>query len=369
MARAARGLLLTAMTFVAACSSDTAATDEAGVVNVYTWSDYIAPDTIERFEAETGLEVNYDTYDSSYIVDTKLLAGGTGYDVVFHAGQNAAKLIPLELFEELDRTRLPLWDDQDPNVLAMIESYPGTAAHSVIYTWGSTGFAYNLDMIRERLPADTDLESADLIFNPAVVSRLADCGVTLLDEADDVFPLALAYLGLDPNTTDAAAIDRAEELLRSVRPYVRYFSSTKMINDLPNQEVCVAMSWSGDYAQAAARASEVGRNVELRYSVPREGSRLWFDGMYIPADAPHSDNAYRFIAFIMRPDVIADITNYIYYANGMRSSLPLVDPAIVNDPGIYPDDSVRDRLFIFETRSMKEQRQLNRAWARIKSGL
>lgn len=338
------------------------------VVNVYNWADYIAPDTIEKFEAETGIRVNYDIYDSTYIVDTKLLAGRSGYDVVIHAGQNTARLIPIDIFEVLDPERLSHWDEQDQKVLKLAEVYPRTREFSAIYMWGTTGVAYNAEMVRARLP-DAPVESADMLFDPDVVAKLSDCGVTLLDEADDVFPIALAYLGLDPNSTVPEDMLAVEEMLARVRPYYRYFSSTKMISDLPNKEVCVAMSWSGDYAQAAARAEEVGIDIDLRYSVPAEGSRLWFDGMYIPADAQHKDNAYRFIDFIMRPDIIADISNYVFYANGIESSKPLVLPRVVNDPGIYPTEQIIQRLFVAKILSPKEERQRNRAWARIKSGI
>ncbi len=355
---------------LAACSDGVggSARDDANVVNIYNWSDYIAPDTIERFEAETGIEVNYDVYDSTYIVDTKLLAGRSGYDVVVHAGQNSARLIPIGIYKQLDPQRLTHWNEQDQRVLELADVYPRTREFSVIYMWGTTGIAYNEDMVRARVP-DAPVESAALVFDPAVVSRLADCGVTLLDEADEVFPMALAYLGRDPDGRSDEDNRAVEQLLAGVRPYLRYFSSTKLLNDLPNREVCVAMSWSGDFAQAAARAGEVGMDIDLRYAIPREGSRLWFDGMYIPADAPHADNAYRFIDFVMRPRIIADISNYVFYANGMASSRSLLLPEVIGDPGIYPTPEVFDRLFVPRVLSPKEERRRNRSWARIKSGI
>ena len=351
------------------CGQDVSETDASKqVVNIYSWSDYIAPETIPKFEAETGIKVNYDTYDSTYLVDTKLLSGRTGYDVVMHAGQNSTRLIPLGIFTPLDKSRLQHWDDQDPDVVKLLEAYEGTTDHSAIYTWGSTGIAYNLDMVLTRAP-EANLESGDLLFKPEIVSKLADCGVTMLDEADDVFPMALTYMGRDPNSTDAEDVQAVEDLIARVRPFIRYFSSTKMINDLPNQEVCVAMSWSGDYAQAAARAVEVGRNIDLRYSVPIEGSRLWFDGMYIPSDANNKNNAYKFIDFMMRPENIAAVSNFVYYANGVVTSKPFLLPEVLNNPGIYPDESVRDRLFIATVLPLKQERVRNRAFARIKSGI
>lgn len=348
--------------------SESEADGGAKVVNVFNWSDYIGPDTIERFERETGIEVNYDTYDSSEIVDAKLLAGNTGYDVVVHSGQFSARLIPIGIYQPLVRSRLPNWKHLDPKIIEQVEGYPGANEHSAVYMWGTTGFAYNVDLVRERMP-DAPVHSARMLFDPEIVRRFADCGVTLLDSPTDVFPMVQAYLGLPPGSLEPAHLQAAEEQLMRVRPYIRYFSSTKMISDLPNREVCIAMSWSGDYAQAAARAAETAAPVHLEYTVPAEGTLLWYDGLYIPADAPHPDNAYRFINFLLRPEVIADISNYVYYANGNRSSLPLLDPAVVNDPGIYPDDAVWERAHLAPVSPPKMERPRTRAWARVKSGI
>lgn len=338
------------------------------VVNVYNWSDYIGPDTLERFESETGIRVNYDPYDSSEIVDAKLLSGRTGYDVIFHSGQFAARLIPVGVFEKLDKSKLPNWKHLDPEILELTEIYPGANDYSAVYMWGTTGFAYNVEMVRERMP-DAPVESARMIFDPEIVKHFADCGVTLLDSPADVLPMVQVYLGYEYDSMDPAEVIAAKEQLEKVRPYIRYFSSTKMINDLPNKEACIAMSWSGDFAQAMARAREAGVHVELDYTVPEEGTLLWFDGMYIPADAPHRENAYQFINFMLRPDVIADVSNYVYYANGNRSSLPLLDPALANDPRIYPDEAVWERSFIMPVASPKLTRLRTRAWASLKSGI
>ncbi len=363
-------ILLAALTGLAACSGGQAEREDAGaaVVNVYNWSDYVAPTTLSRFERETGIRVNYDTYDSSEIVDAKLLAGRTGYDVIVHSGQFSARLIPVGVYQPLDKSRLPNWKNLDPAILRQVEAYPGANDYSAVYMWGTTGFSYNVDMVRERLP-DAPLDSARMIFDPEIVSQLADCGVTLLDSPSDVFPMVQMYLGLGYDSMAPEDILAAEEQLMKVRPYIRYFSSTKMINDLPNREVCVAMSWSGDYAQAAARAEEAGVPVDLAYTVPVEGSALWFDGLYIPTDAPHPDNAYRFINFILRPDVVAEISNYVYYANGNLASKPLLDPAVANDPGIYPDEAVTRRSHLVPVVPPKLERTRTRAWARVKSGI
>ena len=302
-------LLLASALVVAACGeSPDAPQERAKVVNVYNWADYIAPDTLQKFEAEYGIEVNYDIYDSSEVVDVKLLAGGSGYDIVVHSNQFSSRLAPIGMFEKLDYTRLPNAANLDPEILDRINVYEEVREYNVPYHWGSTGYAWNVEMVRKRLP-DHPMDSGDILFDPAVVSKLADCGVTLLDGPTDVFPMVLAYLGKDPNAVDDESLALAEAQLQSVRPYIRYFSNQKMISDLPNQEVCVAMSWSGDYAQAAARAEEAGIDIELRYTIPKEGSGLWVDGLYIPSDAPHKDNAYLFLNFLMRPEIAADNAN------------------------------------------------------------
>ena len=351
------------------CSGDAAQTARgAAVVNVYNWADYVAPDTLENFEAEYGIKVNYDIYDSSEVIDVKLLAGNSGYDVVVHSNQFSSRLAPIGVFRKLDPSRLSNIGNLDPDVMAQIDSYPAVRGYYVPYHWGSTGYAWNVDMVRARLP-DHPMDSADVLFDPDVVSKLADCGVTLLDGTTDLFPMVLAYLGLDPNATDEASIAAAEAQLKKVRPYIRYFSNQKMISDLPNKEVCVAMSWSGDYAQAAARAEDAGIDIDLRYTMPKEGSGLWIDGLYIPADAPHVDNAYLFIDYLLRADVAADIANTVFYANANRASWPFVKPEIRNDKAIFPDESNWDELYPILSAPPKDERPRTRAFARVKSGI
>jgi len=344
-----------------------AAVEEA-VLNIYNWADYIGDDTIKNFEHEYGIRVHYDLYDSTEVVEAKLLSGHTGYDIVFHSYRYSSRLIPIGVYLELDRSRLPLWKNLDPWVLRMSARYDPGNAYGIPYMWGTTGFAYNVDMIRERMP-DAPVDSAAMLFDPAVVSRFADCGVSLLDEPTDVIPMALLYLGLDPNSLAPADLAAVEDLLRKVRPYIRYFSSAKMLNDLPNREICVAMSWSGDYAQAMHRAREVGANVNLAYTMPREGAMLWFDGIFIPSGAEHVDNAYLFLNYMMRPDVIADTTNTLYYANANIASLPLVDPEIRNDPAVYPPEAERKKFKVGLVFDPKQERLRTRSWSRIKTGL
>jgi putrescine transport system substrate-binding protein len=342
--------------------------DEPPVVNVYNWADYIGPTTLRDFERETGIRVNYDTYESSEIVEAKLLTGGTGYDVVGHSGQYSQRLIPLGIFRPLDRSRLPSWKHLDPGLLAILAQYDPGNRYAAPYMWGSTGFAYNAEMVRQRIP-NAPLESGAMIFDPALMAKLADCGVSFLDSPTDVLPMALVYLGYDANSADPEHLRAAEALLSSVRPYVKYFSSARMLNDLPNEEVCVAMSWSGDYATARARAEEAGIEIDLAYTVPREGSVFWFDGLFVPADAPHPENAHRFIDFVLRPEVIGPITNEIRYANAVPASRPFMQPDVLADPAIYPPDAVIRRLQLPRNLPPKDERLRTRAFARVKAGL
>ncbi len=345
-----------------------AAGSEEKVLNIYNWADYIAPDTISNFEKEYGIKVNYDLYDSTEVVEAKLLAGHTGYDVVMHSMRYSARLIPIGVYQPLDHSKLPLWSNLDPWVLGVMAGYDPGNRYGMPYTWGTTGYAVNLDMVKQRMP-DAPLGSGAMLFDPAVVSRFADCGVSLLDEPTDVIPLVLQYLGHDPNSLEPEDMAEAEAQLKRVRPYIRYFSSARMINDLPNKEVCVAMSWSGDYAQAMNRAKEVGADVKLAYFTPREGTVFWFDGVFIPAGAPHPDNAYLFLNYLLRPRVMAAISNLTRYANANLASTPYILPEVVNDPAAYPPLEMRENAQIGYIFGPKDERRRTRAWSRVKTGL
>lgn len=361
---AARTLL--ALCLLAAAGAASGA--EEKVLNVFTWPDYIAPDTIRNFERETGIKVNYDTYDSTEMAEARLLAGRTGYDVVVHAERYSARLIPIGVYRPLDKAKLPNLKNLDPWVMekAALED-PGNR-HGVPYLWGTTGFAYNERLVRERLP-DAPVTSGDMIFDPEVVRHLADCGVTFIDEPTDVIPLAMLYLGRDPNSLDPKDLADVEKLLKGVRPYIRYFSSAKMLIDLPNEEVCVAMSWSGDYAQAMMRAEQVGRPVPLAYTVPKEGALAWFDLWFIPADAPHPDNAHKFLDYLLRPDVAAAIAMETRYATPNLPAIELLPPEVRDDPAVFPPESIRSSLHRGVIHDPLDERRRSRLWSRVKTGL
>jgi putrescine transport system substrate-binding protein len=362
-------VLLVAIAAVPGCSGGSAAGDRAAnVVNVYNWADYMAPEVIRQFERETGIKVNYDIYDSSEVVDVKLMTGNSGYDVVVHSYQFSARLAAIGIYQPLDYSRLDNLDNLDPDVMERIDVYPAVRGYTVPYHWGTTGYAWNADMVRKRLP-DHAMDSGDVLFDPQVIAKLADCGVTLLDSPTDMWPMVMAYLGLDPNSVDPDDLAAAEAQLDLVRPYVMYFNNQKMISDLPNREICVAMSWSGDFAQAALRAKEAGIDIDLRYTMPKEGSGLWVDGLFIPADAPHKDNAYKFIDFLLRADVAAATANLVYYANANRASWPMVKPEIMNNPAIFPREDTWNTMFPVLPVDPKAERPRTRAFARVKSGL
>jgi len=364
-----RTALYSVFLLLGACSGESGNTSRGqSVVNVYNWADYIAPDTLDRFEAEYGIKVNYDIYDSSEVVDVKLLAGNSGYDIVVHSNQFSSRLAPIGIFEKLDNSKLTNLKNLDDEVVARINVYDKVTEYNIPYHWGTTGYAWNVEMVRARLP-DHPMDSGDVLFDPNVVSKLADCGVSLLDGPTDLFPMVLAYLGLDPNAVDDDSLAAAEAQLKLVRPYIRYFSNQKMISDLPNKEVCVAMSWSGDFAQASTRAEEAGIDIELRYTVPKEGSGLWVDGLFIPTDAPHKDNAYLFLDFLLRPDIAADIANTVFYANANGASWEFVKPEILNNPSIFPDEETWRRLYPILSADPKRERPRTRAFARVKSGI
>jgi putrescine transport system substrate-binding protein len=359
---------LVALALAALAVPGVAPAAEERVLNVFTWPDYIAPDTIRNFEREFGIRVNYDTYDSTEMAEARLLAGRTGYDVVVHAERYAARLIPIGVYRPLDKSKLPNLRYLDPWVMGKVRIHDPGNRYGVPYLWGTTGFAYNERMIRARMP-DAPVDSGDMIFKPEVVKKFADCGVTYIDEPTDVIPMALLYLGRDPNSLDPADLADVEKVLKGVRPYIRYFSSAKMLIDMPNEEVCLAMSWSGDYAQAMMRAQQVGRPVPLAYSTLKEGSLAWFDLWFIPADAPHPGNAHAFLNYLLRPEVAAPIVAETRYATPNLAAVPMLPSAIRNDPAVFPPESVRRALHMGVIHDPVNERRRSRLWSRVKTGL
>lgn len=333
---------------------------------IYNWNDFIGLTTIAKFEAQTGIKVTYDVYDAEETMEARLMAGGSGYDIVSASTDFFSREIKAGVYESLDKSKLPNWRNLDPKILAIQAPYDPGNAHAVPYLHSINGFAYNVDMVKARMPnAPTD--SLDMLFKPEVVSKFADCGVTFLDSAEDTIQLAMKYLGLDPNSTKREDFKAAEALLLKVRPYIRSFDSSEYLNGLANQEVCVAMSWSSDYAQSRARAKAVGVNVNLAFTVPKEGANETFSALLIPEGAPHPEAAYQFINFILRPDIIAEITNSIYYGNDNLAARPLIDPRILADATLYPTPEIESRLYRSAEVSAATERIRTRTWTKIKT--
>ena len=333
---------------------------------IYSWSDFIGVDTIANFEKLTGIKVTYDVYDAEETMEARLLAGSSGYDIVSASTDFFSREIRAGVYDVLDKSKLPNWKNLDPRVLALQRAYDPGNAHAVPYLHSINGFTYNVDMVKARMP-DAPVDSLRMLFDPAVIAKFADCGVTFLDSAEDVLQLALNYLGLDPNSTRPEDFLAAQTLLLKVRPYIRSFDSTEYMNGMANKEVCVAMSWSSDYAVVKARARAVGVTLNLAFTVPKEGANQTFSAFLIPAGAPHPEAAHQFIDFILRPEVIAEITNSIYYGNDNIASRPLVDPGILADVTLYPTPEIERRLYRSVEVTAATERIRTRTWTRIKT--
>ncbi|MCC5976636.1 MAG: polyamine ABC transporter substrate-binding protein [Salinarimonas sp.] len=351
-----------------AIAASHSANAQSDVVNVYNWSDYIDPATLEAFTEETGIRVVYDTYDTNEIVETRLLAGRSGYDIVVPTGPYIERLIQAGVLAELDKEQLPNLDNVWPEIAERTAIYDPGNAHSVIYMWGTTGIGVNVDMVRERLGEDAPLDTWSLVFDPDIAAQLSDCGIYIVDAADDMFPSALNYLGLPHDSRDPGEIEQAAELLSQMSTHVRRFHASEYINAIANGDICVAVGYSGDILQARDRAEEAGSGIDIAYFVPREGAVMWFDSFAIPADAPNPENAHAFIDYMLRADVAADNVNYVAYASGVLPAKPMIDDAILNDPGIYPDDETMDRLLITTAYDERTQRLITRSWTRIQTG-
>jgi putrescine transport system substrate-binding protein len=342
-------------------------TDADKVLNVYNWSDYIDTSVLEEFEKETGIKVSYDVFDSNEVLETKLLAGSTGYDIVVPSASFLERQIKAGVFQKLDKTRLPNLKNLDAEITQRVALHDPGNEHSVNYLWGTSGVGYNEAKIKERMP-DAPVDSFAMFYDPKVVSKFADCGVTLLDAPSEVLGTVLIYLGRDANSEKPEDLAAAEKVLMSIRPYVKYVNSSKYIEDLANGEVCLAMGWSGDVLQSRDRANEAGKGITIKYLIPREGAVMFFDMLAIPNDAKHVKNAHLFIDFLMRPEIAAKNTNYVNYANSNAASLALVSDEVKNDRGIYPSDETKTKLVPDLAESPQFTRQLTRTWTRFKTG-
>lgn len=337
------------------------------VVNVYNWSDYIDESILADFTKETGIKVVYDVFDSNETLETKLLAGGTGYDVVVPTGNFLQRQIQAGVFQKLDKSKLPnlsnMWDE----VTQRVAAYDPGNEYAVDYMWGTTGLGYNVAKAKEILGSDA-APGWDALFNPEIAKKFSDCGIYVLDTADEVIPAALNFLGLDPNSKDSGDLEKAGELLASIRPYIRKFHSSEYINALANGDICLALGWSGDVLQARDRAAEAGAGVEVNYTIPAGGALMWFDMMAIPSDAPHVEEAHAFINYIMKPEVAAKASDYVFYANGNKAAQPLISKEVFDDPAIYPPADAMAKLYTKLPYDPKTQRVVTRIWTKVVTG-
>lgn len=338
------------------------------VLHVYNWSDYIAPDTIAKFEKQSGIKVVYDVFDSNETLEAKLLAGKSGYDVVVPSNNFLAKQIKAGVYQELDKSKLPNWKNLDTDLLKAVgDASDQGNKHAFPYMWGSIGIGYNPEKVKAALGVDK-IDSWDVVFKPENIAKLKSCGVSFLDAPTEMIPAALHYLGKPTNSKDKADLKAAEDLFLSIRPSVAYFHSSKYISDLANGNICVAVGYSGDLEQSKARAHEAGDKVKLAYSIPNEGAGTFYDMVAIPKDATNVDAAYQFMNFLMQPEIMAEITNAVRFPNGNKAATALVDKDISGDPSIYPSDAVKAKLYAISDLDAPTLRLITRSWTKIKSG-
>ena len=341
-------------------------------VNVYNWSDYIDPAVLEDFTKETGIKVRYDVFDSNEILETKLLAGKTGYDIVVPTGFFLSRQIKAGLFLPLDKSKLPNLANMWPDISNRLSAYDPGNQYAVNHMWGTTGIGYNVKKIKERMP-DAPLNSWKMVFDPEIIAKFKDCGIMMLDAFEDTGTALLNYLGKNPDSKEPEDIKAAAEYFKKIRPFVRKFHSSEYSNALANGDICLVLGWSGDVGQAATRAAERNakitdpeKKIEIGYSIPVEGAQMWFDNFAIPKDAKNVDEAHAFINYMMRTDVAAKNTNFIKYPNGNLASQKLINPVVLNDPNIYPAKEVLDKLFVITPYDQKAQRAVTEAWRNMK---
>lgn len=336
-------------------------------VRIFNWSDYIEQSILDDFTKETGIKIVYDTFDSNDVLETKLLAGGSGYDIVVPTGPYITRLIQAKALQKVDKSKLPNLSNMWPEITDRTNVYDPGNEYSVNYMWGTTAIGYNETKIKEIMP-DAPVDSWDMIFKPEVVSKFKDCGIHLLDAADDILPAALHYLGLDPDSKKPEDIEKAGELLAKIRPNIQKFHSSEFINALANGDICLAVGYSGDILQGRDRAAEADKGVVIKLSVPKEGAQMWFDNFAIPADSKNVEEAHIFINYMLQPKVIARASNYLNYANGNLKSQEFLDEGVKNDTSIYPDADMLKRLYVKTAYDAKIQRTVTRTWTKVVTG-
>lgn len=335
----------------------------------YNWNDFIAENTLDDFTKATGINVTYDVYDSNEVLEGKLLSGRTGFDLVSPSHDFYATQIKAGVYAKLDKSSLPNLKNLDENIMEqMSKNLDEGNQYGIPYLWGTTGFAYNVDKVKAVLGEDAPVDSWSLLFEPENMEKLKSCGVAFLDAPSEVLPAVMAYLGLEGDSLEKADYEKAVAKMKEVAPYIQYFHSSRSISDLANGDICVALGWSGDMMIARDRAKQAGQGVDIQYVVPKEGAPMWMDMLAIPADAPNKEAAHQMLNYLMEPEVIAEVTNYVTYSNPNPSSKPFVTPEIANDPGVFPSEETMANLFMFKELPKDLKRYITREWSRIKTG-
>ena len=361
-----RKLVFSALAVLALGVSPTVA--QQRTLNIYNWNDYIDETTVAAFEKETGIKVRYDVYDANEVLDAKLRAGRSGYDLVVPtASPFLAQQIPAKLYRPVERDKLTNYKNLDPGLMRQLAKYDPDNRFAVPWMWGTTGIGYNSRSLLRAMP-DAPVYSLRILFDPAIVARFRNCGVVILDSATDVIPAALAYLGRDPDSHSTEDLEAATRVLQAIRPFVRKWHSSEYINDLANGDACLAFGYSGDIKQAGKRAAEAKKPFAVEYAIPQEGTLVWIDTWAIPADSRNVEAAHRFLDFVLRPDVVARNSSFIGYANAVPASLPLLDAGVKSDPTVYPPDELRKRFYTISAPQRAYERQRTRAWTRITTG-
>ena len=344
-----------------------AAAQEEKILHVFNWSDYIAEDTVPNFEKQSGIKVTYDVFDSNDVLETRLLAGNSGFDLVVPSASFLERQIKAGVFQKIDKSQIPNLKNMDPDIMSRVGLHDPNNEYAVPYLWGTTGIGYNEDKIKKIL-GDARPDSWNYIYDPKLVAKFKDCGLSLLDAPDEILKTVLAWMGRDPNSQKEDDLKAAEAKLMPIRPFVRKIHSSQYIDDLANGDLCIAVGWSGDILQARDRAAEAGQGVKIKYAIPKEGTIVWFDMLAIPTDAKHPKNAHAFINYLMEPQVAANDSNFVNYANGNAASFPMVSDEVKNDPGIYPTPEVKAKLFPSLAYGEDFQRLMNRMWTKFQTG-
>jgi putrescine transport system substrate-binding protein len=340
---------------------------EEKVLNLYIWNDYLAPDTISNFEKETGIKVSVSNYGSNEELDSKLAPGNSGYDIVVPSASSYERQIKAGYYQKLDKVALPNLKNMDPDIEARLAMHDPGNEYAVLHMWGTTGIGYNVQKVKAAMP-NAPLDSWHLVFDPKVAKNFQKCGIAVLDSATEMFSMALSYLGKDPNSQNAEDLKAAGDAMMGFRPFLRYIDTQRMITDLANGEICLAIGYSGDILQARDRASENKTNQEIAYVIPKEGTIIWFDSYLVPKDAPHPKNAHAFINYMLKPDVIAAVSNAVNYANGNAAATEFVNKEVLEDPGVYPPQEVKVKLVPDLADTEETTRQMTRMWTRFMTG-